>query len=67
VEGPGRPVTVHPSTASVPYDHPLLCDYNVTIKGLNMHSSKTNRKSYAIYRMVLFTMTFTDPEFNGVL
>ena len=64
---PGRPVTVHPSTASVPYEDPLLCGFNVAIKGLNMRSSKTNRKSYAIYRTVLFTMTFIDPEFNGVL
>ena len=69
-EGPGRPVTVHPSTASVLHDDPLLCGFNVAIKGLNMRSSKTNTKSYAIYRMVLFTMTFIsfiDPEFNGVL
>jgi len=35
-------VTVDPSTASVPitvllYDGPLLCGFNVAIKGLNSH------------------------------
>jgi len=34
-------VTAHPSTASVPitvllYDGPLLCDFNVAIKGLKV-------------------------------
>jgi len=43
-------VTAHPSTASAPvtvllYDGPLLCSFNVAIKGLNdigLDSSKIN-------------------------
>ena len=36
-------VTAHPSSASVPvtvllYDGPLLCGFNVAIKGLNYHT-----------------------------
>ena len=40
-------VTAHPSTASVPisvllYDGPLLCGFNVTIKGLRANTVTTN-------------------------
>jgi len=44
-EGTGRRVTVHASTANVLYDDPLICGFNVAIKGLNVHSSKTNNLS----------------------
>ena len=51
-------VTAHPSAASVPitvmlYDSPLLCGFNVAIKGLILHCSQT--KSYIrIRKLILF-------------
>ena len=46
---PGRapPLLAHPSTASVPitvllYDGPLLCGFNVAIKGLSLLVKCTN-------------------------
>ena len=43
-------VTAHPSTASVPitvllYDGPLLCGFNVAIKGLNAADTKSGIES----------------------
>ena len=45
-------VTSHPSTASVPitvllYNGPLLCGFNVAVKGLNI--VKTSRKLFCFY------------------
>jgi len=44
-------VTAHPSTASVPitvllYDGPLLCGFNVTIKGLMKCSLRVSLERY---------------------
>jgi len=61
-------VTAHPSTASVPitlllYDSPLLCGFNVVIKGLKVHAGQrrpllTDRWTFVtVYRTFYFNIT----------